>query len=54
MAEIARYDQKIDGKWYRVGDELPSEKPVSGAVEKVAVEKKKVTEVQKNSGRKKV
>lgn len=26
---IATYDQKIDGKWYRVGAELPSEKPVA-------------------------
>lgn len=25
---IATYDQQIDGKWYRVGEELPSEKPV--------------------------
>ena len=48
---IATYDQKIDGKWYRVGEELPSEKPVEvpKAESAPAEEKPKVA---KKSGKK--
>lgn len=50
---IATYDQQIDGKWYRVGEKLPSEEPVKAEPTPVAEKPEEPKKVPaKKSGKK--